>query len=243
MSNSFFQFKKFIIHQDRCAMKVTTDSCLFGAWASEKIKSSSSESLRVLDIGTGTGLLSFMVSQQTNAKIDAIEIDRETFEQAKENIQTSPFFENIDIIHADARFFVSPEKYDCIISNPPFYENELKSGSAKKNKAHHNEGLILEELFSIINEHLQQEGTFYLLLPFKRNSELKNLFAKNNLAISHQTLVRQSVNHPYFRIMLAGKNKTVGNEIFNSNELSIKNEFNEYTPEFINLLQDYYLHL
>ncbi|MGK2863854.1 MAG: tRNA1(Val) (adenine(37)-N6)-methyltransferase, partial [Chitinophagaceae bacterium] len=194
-------------------------------------------------IGTGTGLLSLILSQQTKARIDAIEIDREAYEQAKENIQASPFSCNIDIIHTDARFFVSQEKYDCIISNPPFYENELKSVSSKKNKAHHKEGLLLENLLSIVKDHLNPGGSFYLLFPYKRNSELKNLFAKNNLAISCQTLVRQSVNHPYFRIMLAGKHKTERIENVTNDELTIKNELNEYTPEFINLLRDYYLHL
>lgn len=224
-------------------MKVTTDSCLFGAWTAEKIKQIHEESMHVLDIGTGTGLLSLMLAQNINSHIDAIEIDREAFEQAMENVEASIFSRTINIIHGDARIFVSPVKYDFIISNPPFYENELKSGNIKKNKAHHHEGLLMEDLFSIIKEHLQPAGTFYLLLPYKRNNELRKIMAKYALVVTHCTLVRQSIVHPYFRIMVSGKHKEEENQISSSDELAIKNEINEYSPEFISLLKEYYLHL
>ena len=248
MANHYFQFKQFTIRQDRCAMKVTTDSCLFGAWVAEKIRCSTGpgfkqEVLTILDIGTGTGLLSLMISQQCNATIDAIEIDKEAYEQAIENIGTSSFTSRINLIHGDANKFLNPAQYDVIISNPPFYENELKSGNSKKNRAHHDEGLQLNGLLNIIQRNLKSDGKFYLLLPYKRNDEIENAFARNRLSIVHKTLVRQSTGHTYFRIMISGKQMPDNNENFFSTELAIKNEVNEYTPEFIGLLKDYYLYL
>ena len=128
MSNSYFQFKQFIIHQDRCAMKVTTDACLFGAWVAEEDKSEKIITKNVLDIGTGTGLLSLMYAQKNSlANIDAIEIDEDAYIQAKENVAASPFAERINIIHDDIKRFTFSKKYDCIISNPPFYEKEIRS--------------------------------------------------------------------------------------------------------------------
>src|ERR1044072_9361853 len=104
MSNSYFQFKQFTIHQERCAMKVTTDGCLFGAWVSNKIKN---EKLRIktcMDVGAGTGLLSLLLAQKNeNVLIDAIEIDKESYEEAKENIGSSPWKERVTVINADAR--------------------------------------------------------------------------------------------------------------------------------------------
>jgi len=224
-------------------MKVTTDGCLFGAWAGKKIRSTKSEVRNTLDVGTGTGLLSLMIAQQSNAKIDAIEIDKETYEQAKENIAKSPWADRINVIHGDVKEFSGLKQYDVIISNPPFYENELKSGSSKKNKAHHDDSLLLDDLLTIIQQNLKSDGEFYLLLPYKRNDEIETCFTKNKLTITQKTLVKQSTQHSYFRILLSGKHSENKKEDFITSEIAIRNKEEKYTPEFIDLLKEYYLHL
>src|SRR5262249_33933395 len=134
MPNSYFQFKEFTVYQERCVMKVTTDACVFGAWVAQDV----TDVQNVLDIGTGTGLLPLMLAQRhPSITIDAIEIDKESFEQAKENVAISPFAEHIQVINDDAKAFSSWKKYDLVISNPPFYEKELASSDHKKNIAHH----------------------------------------------------------------------------------------------------------
>jgi tRNA1Val (adenine37-N6)-methyltransferase len=243
MANSYFQFKQFIIHQDRCAMKVTTDGCLFGAWVAKRVRSRESGVRSLLDIGTGTGLLALMIAQKNNFQIDTIELDADAFEQASINIKASPWAERIKNIHADARNFEFSRKYDVIISNPPFYEKELKGSDLKKNLAHHQEGLLLPELLTIIKNNLSAEGTFFLLLPFKRNDEIRNLFAENDLAIKQLTLARPSTKHNFFRIMLEGKIKTEVNTETKFDEISVKDKNEQYTAEFIDLLKHYYLYL
>ena len=243
MANNYFQFKQFIIHQDRCAMKVTTDGCLFGAWVGKKIRGMKSEVRNIFDVGTGTGLLSLMIAQQTNTNIDAIEIDKETYEQAKENIAKSPWADRINVIHGDVKEFSGLMQYDIIISNPPFYENELKSGNNQKNKAHHDEGLLLEDLLTIIQQNLKPVGEFYLLLPYKRNDEIETCFTKNKLTITQKTLVKQSTQHSYFRILLSGKHSEKKKQTFITSEIAIRNKEEKYTPGFIDLLKEYYLHL
>lgn len=241
MPNTYFQFKQFTIHQTCCAMKVTTDGCLFGAWIpASPLKGE----LKVFDIGTGTGLLALLFAQKNpEAIIDAIEIDKETYGQAKENIAASPWPGRINAIHGDVKEFSGVQQYDIIISNPPFYENELKSGNNKKNKARHDEALLVDDLFRIIGQNLKPRGAFYVLLPYKRNDEVESCLAKNNLAISHKTYVRQSTQHGYFRILLSGKHLENKQEDFSTTEIAICNEKLEYTPAFLDLLKDYYLHL
>jgi tRNA1Val (adenine37-N6)-methyltransferase len=223
-------------------MKVTTDACLFGSLLPTSSKGGGVK--KVLDIGTGTGLLTLMYAQKNmDAILDAIEIDKEAAEQAEENVKNSPWKERINVIHADVKDYPFSKKYDLIISNPPFYENELKSVKSKKNIAHHNEGILLEELLLIIKKNLNPDGLFCLLLPYKRNEEIKKLFKENEFEIIRMTLVRQSVNHDYFRIMLTGKFKS--NEVSETKieEISICDEKQQYTPEFVELLKEYYLHL
>jgi tRNA1Val (adenine37-N6)-methyltransferase len=240
MSSPFFQFKQFTILQDRCAMKVTTDACLFGSL----LPTSYNGKREILDIGTGTGLLSLMYAQKNPlAIIDAIEMDEEAFQQAKKNFKLSSWNNRINIIHGDTKTFSFKKKYDLIISNPPFYENELKSDNAKRNIALHNKGLLMDELLDIIKKSLKPDGKFYFLLPYKRNDEIEKLLVQRELAISYKVFVRQSINHDYFRIMIAGAHQQANKTEFSTSEISIWNDKQQYTEEFVELLKDYYLHL
>jgi tRNA1Val (adenine37-N6)-methyltransferase len=228
-------------------MKVTTDGCLFGAWASEKIaswegKKNEREKKHILDIGTGTGLISLMLAQKLNASIDTIEIDDDAYQQAKENFSSSPWSDKLHAIHGNAKEFLFPRKYDVIVSNPPFYENELRSASIKKNKAHHEEGLLLDDLVTIIANNLQPDGYFFLLFPCKRSKEIEPALTSHSLALTHSMLVKQSTIHDHFRIMLSGTHAGNKQPYPITEELSIKNGPN-YTSTFISLLKDYYLYL
>jgi tRNA1Val (adenine37-N6)-methyltransferase len=242
MANSYFQFRHFIIQQDKCAMKVTTDACLFGAWVANEIKTEAIRSKNLLDIGTGTGLLSLMIAQKNaQLSIDAIEIDTDAYEQARENISTSEWQGGISIFNDDARNFSFGKKYDLVISNPPFYENELTSADAKKNKAQHSSELSLEGLLKLMKENGSLSGSCYLLMSYKREKEIKKLLQQYQLFIAKEVWVRQSVHHGFFRIMISC-NRENKNQI-EKTELSIWNEKREYTNEFVQLLKDYYLFL
>ena len=225
-------------------MKVTTDGCLFGAWVAEQLSKSGIETASASDIGAGTGLLSMMIVQKNpGILIDAIEMDEEAAKQAQENINDSPWNDRIQLICADARVYQFADKFDFIISNPPFYENELKGDNTKRNIAHHNEGLLLPELLSLIRKNLKPNGKFFMLLPYKRNDEIKELILEHEFDISEMVFVRQSLKHDYFRLMLSGSLTPDEATQTNIDEISIWDEEQRYTPAFTALLKDYYLHL
>ena len=226
-------------------MKVTTDACLFGAWVAEEVRSQESGvgSRQSLDIGIGTGLLSLMLAQKNQeALIVGVEIDEDAEKQAKENINASPWKDRIEVLEGDVKDYNFPEKFDLIISNPPFYENEIRSATDSKNVAHHSENLTLKELLAIIKDNLSKTGSFFLLLPYKRNEEIKKLLKDNELSFSKILFVRQSVKHDYFRIFIKGSLNAEEKET-EFDELSIRDDKQQYTNEFVNLLKDYYLHL
>ena len=223
-------------------MKVTTDACLFGAWVARELKAQSHAIRNMIDIGTGTGLLTLMVAQKiSHLIIDAVEIDRSAYLQAKGNIHVAGFKNTIFVHQADIRNDQIFGRYDVVISNPPFYENELKSGNSQKNMAHHDESLSLEELLPVIKIMLTATSKFYLLLPFKRKNEIEELLKKNNLFLTKIVSVRQSVNHDHFRLMIEGS-------LFDDykpeeSEISICDDKQQYTDQFTHLLKDYYLNL
>ena len=244
MANNYFRFKQFTIQQDKAAMKVTTDGCLFGAWVAKQIGEQPMTAVKLLDVGTGTGILSLMIAQKNpDCSIDAVEIDNNAYEQAIENIIASPRKENIRVVQADIKSFEPGKKYDTIFSNPPFYENELKAEDEKRNVAHHDGGLSFNELFAIIKQRLTPEGHFYLLLPYKRNEEIRKLALEHQFELLQLTFVKQSVNHGYFRIMLCGKLPSEKNRETFIDEMAIKDNNDNYSPAFVSLLKDYYLYL
>ena len=224
-------------------MKVTTDGCLFGAWAAGEINNEELIINNCLDIGTGTGLLTLMLAQKTSFNIDCIEIDTEASLQAKENADASQWKDRINVINADVKNFQFEKKYELIISNPPFYENELRSPKNSRNLAHHSDELKLELLLEIIKNNLSETGQFFLLLPYKRNNEIRKLFKDHQMHVDKIVFVRQSTGHDYFRIMLKVKLSLQENEETEFDEISIRNYEQLYTKEFIELLKEYYLHL
>lgn len=219
-------------------MKVCTDSCLFGAWVANKLERKFIEPKFILDIGTGTGLLSLMAAQKSYAEIDGVEIDENSFIQAKDNFDKSPWNERLQAIHADIKNWISSKKYDPIICNPPFYENDLRSFNLKKNIAKHHDALTFNDLIQVVKLNLAGNGNFAILLPFHRIQFFKKLALENNFYLNDELLVKQTLSHSYFRGMLFFGNQKAS---FTSKELIIKDDEGNYTQEFNYLLKDYYL--
>jgi tRNA1Val (adenine37-N6)-methyltransferase len=238
MPNNYFQFRQFKVQQDKCAMKVCTDACLFGAWAADYLHNKNCSD--VLDIGAGTGLLSLMLSQKTTAYIDSAEIDSNAFLQAKENFESSNWKERLQIFNTDICDFNPGKKYDFIISNPPFFENDLKSLQQNKNAAKHDTALNLVSLAQIVKKLLSPAGHFAVLLPHLRTSYFINEAKKQGLYCNETVLVKQTAGHTYFRSMLLfSLLETAGSE----REIIIKDTTGNYTEAFSGLLKDYYLYL
>jgi tRNA1Val (adenine37-N6)-methyltransferase len=237
MANTYFQFKQFTIHQDQCAMKVCTDACILGAWFAAKIPDYST----VLDIGSGTGLLMMMLAQRSQSDIQGIEIDLAAFRQLKENISQNSWRERLKVFPGDARTYSFPNKYEFIISNPPFFENDLPSEASEEQVAKHSKMLRLEELIQVIDNNLEANGSFGILLPFHRWQYFDELATRHKFYLTEKLFVKQTPTHNYFRAIL---HYTRHHEHFvPSFDLIIHNEEKQYSPEFKELLKDYYLHL
>lgn len=218
-------------------MKVCTDACVLGAWFACQI----SGGMRVLDIGSGSGLLMMMLAQKADAAIDGIEIDEPSFGQLQENIERSKWKDKLTAFNGDVRTFSFPHKYDFIITNPPFFENDLLSNEDNLNIAKHSKSLTLEELVQAIDRNLTVDGSFGVLLPYHRLEYFTDLCGRSGFGLKGQLLVKQSVRHGYFRAVLHFSRGTAGEA--DHQELMIQDESGKYTPEFVSLLKDYYLYL
>ena len=236
MSNNYFAFKQFTVWQSDCALKVCTDACLFGAWVAHQL--TSNPPTTILDIGTGTGLLSLQLAQKLpSAFIDAVELDPAAAAQAAQNAAATTF--NIQVHNADIKNY-GGKKYQHIISNPPFFENDLKSEHALKNQAMHSTTLTLHNLFSCVDDLLEPLGSFSVLLPFARANEVEALAQSHGYTVAHKAVVQQTPNHTPFRVMYIFSKAA----IMDASETSIVIKENDrYTPIFIAYLKDYYLFL
>lgn len=237
MANNYFRFKQFMVQQKHAAMKVCTDACLFGVWVADALQRRGIQPTTILDIGTGTGLLSLMLAQKTDAFIDAIEIDETAAMQAIENFDASPWKDRLQAICGDAREIKPSKKYDLIICNPPFFEGDLKSIDERKNLALHSSDLSFEELIKISQSLLNSDGWFAVLLPYHRAESFFRIATTHGFDLWEKCLVRQTEKHDYFRCMALLGTSSTGI----SSEITIKKE-GRYSTEFLKLLKDYYLH-
>lgn len=242
MPNSYFQFKQFTVYQDQCAMKVTTDACLFGAWVAAQ--ESGDAPGTVLDAGTGTGLLSLMLAQAwRKAMMTGVELDGPAAAQATRNAANSPWAGRIVIEEGDMLAYTPKQPFDILISNPPFYEQDLRSPDPSRSRAHHDTGLTLSALIARFPDLLNPGGRFFLLLPYRRRDEAIAALLQAGGWIRKQTLVRPAEHLDYFRVMIGGVWQDSGTGKTEAEELAIRDRAGNYTEAFIRLLQPFYLYL
>jgi tRNA1Val (adenine37-N6)-methyltransferase len=234
MTNDYFQFKQFTIHQDRCAMKVGTDGVLLGAWTDI------GEAKRILDIGTGTGLIALMLAQRSDALIDAIEIDREAAMQAAENVETSPWKNRIRIINTSLNEFISgKQSYDLIVTNPPYFMNALPATDARRTIARHDHQLNLNGLLRSVKNVLAPDGRFDIILPPEVFHVLTKLATAEFLHSARKTLVHTAPGKPVKRI-LAEFSGIMKEELYSEIVIE-KYGRHKYSEEYIGLTKDFYL--
>ncbi|MEX0360249.1 MAG: tRNA1(Val) (adenine(37)-N6)-methyltransferase, partial [Allomuricauda sp.] len=222
-----FQFKQFTIHQDRCAMKVGTDGVLLGAWTSLETRPDS-----ILDIGAGTGLIALQLAQRSMAEvIDAIELDEDAYEQCVENFEASPWADRLFCYHAGLDEFVDEieDTYDLIVSNPPFYSEEVTSGAEARDMARQNTSLPFDELLESVSQLLSPEGIFSVVIPFKEEKQFVDMASALGLHPRRLLHVRGNPNAPFKRSLLEFG---LGEIQLRMEELTIEQGRHEYTEEY-----------
>jgi tRNA1Val (adenine37-N6)-methyltransferase len=237
MSNPF-HFKQFSVEQNRSAMKIGTDGVLLGAWASLE-----NDPQTILDVGTGTGVIALMLAQRSGAElIDAVEIDENAYEQSVENFENSDWGDRLFSYHAEFDEFVEEmqdeEKYEFIISNPPFYSDNYSSEDARRDQARFTEALPFDELLSGVSKLLSAEGRFNVIIPRKEEATFLELAQSFKLFPQRITRVKGTPETAEKRSLLELGFSEVEVKV---DELTIEIARHEYTPEYIELVKDFYL--
>jgi len=233
-----FKFKKFIIHQENVSLPVTTDSCLFGSFIEFK------DSATILDLGTGTGLLMFILNQKYPiAEITGIELQKDSCLCASSNIQLNQKNDQLNVVEGDFFDFDFKRKFPAIICNPPFFENSLVSKSKPEAIAKHFNHYTFKKLFNRIYSLLNENGEVWLMLPFMNIETMNDELTSSKLFIIEHITVKSKSNkapHLCFVKLTSGlKHK----QVIKSEEIIVYNSDNSYTEQSKKILSLIYLHL
>ncbi len=231
-----FKFKQFIVNQNHCAMKIGTDGVLLGAWTSVE-----NNPFSVLDIGAGTGILSLILAQRSDAQqIEAMEIDENAYEQCSENFENSPWNDRLFCYHASLLEFVEEveDKFDLIICNPPFYSEDYKTDSKARDLARFNDAMPFEHLIYAVANLLTKNGLFSVVIPSKEESRFIELASTANLFTKRILHVKGNPNSDIKRSLIEFTFTQQNTKI---SELVIETARHKYTEDYINLTKDFYL--
>ncbi len=227
-----FQFKNFTIAQDRCAMKVGTDGVLLGAWARG--------GNRILDIGTGTGLIALMMAQRfADAKIDAVEIDTDAAGQATENVANSPYSNQIKVIGKALQDFQPDAPYDSIVTNPPFFSNSLLAPDSSRRMARHTVALTFTDILSFVSKHLANDGEFSAIIPvdcveaFSQEAFMRGMFLTREYKI--KTVERK----PAKRCLIAFSKSRP--KAFDQKDVELTAKDGKRSDWYVSMTKDFYL--
>lgn len=233
-SMSEFKFKQFKVSQAKTAAKVGTDAVLLGAWTphSPQIKN-------ILDVGTGTGVISLMLAQRTqSAEITAIEIDADAFMESLTNFEQSPWASRIQCLNTDFRSFEADSTFDLIVSNPPFYTEKTLAPTHQRSIARNVIGLSFKDLIEKVNYFLNSTGVFSVIIPFTEVADFCEIARQNKLFPFRITHVRGHAKSPIKRSLLAFSRQNIEPII---TELQIEIERHQYTADYKELTRDFYL--
>lgn len=231
MKPNGFQFKQFFIAHDKCAMKVNTDGILLGSIADVE------NARQILDLGTGTGLIAIMLAQRSQAKITAVEIEPNAYQQAVENVENSANHQRIAVLQQDVAQLNLPQKFDLIVANPPYFENSLAARNQERDLARAITGSHLEWL-KIAEKHLSQNGKISFILPSDMADKLISQSSELNLrCIEQWQICTKTGKAPKRMIATFSRNLTACSH----KNLDIYDSSNQYSDEFKQLTKAFYL--
>ena len=237
MSNTQFNFKQFSVQQNLCSMKVGTDGVLLGAWTNTYNTS------RILDIGTGTGLIALMLAQRSDAIITAVDAEENACEQATINFNSSPWKDRLTIVHSKIQDLCGDEKFDLVVSNPPYFSGYYSSDDLSRDIARSADILLsYEDLIASAKRLLKEDGRLSLILPADQQERIIAIASQFGLALSRLTFVKTKNTKEAKRILIEFVNDLSDTEVIEG-ELIIQLDDNGrvYTKEYINLTKDFYL--
>jgi tRNA1Val (adenine37-N6)-methyltransferase len=235
MGNSWFQFQQFRVAQDRCAMKISTDAVLLGSLVQSKAPK------QILDIGTGTGVIALMLAQRfPEAQLTALELDPEAASQAKENCEQSPFSERLTVLQGRFQDFSVEQRFDLLVSNPPFFPDHLPTSDPKRQQALHTDSLSFAELLHKASQLLAPSGSFWVILPPRQMQDFiqyatgHGLFPNTRMGIRdnaakpiHREVVSFTFSEPLARVL--------------PEELLLKNGDGSYSERYQQLISGFLL--
>jgi len=236
MANTWFQFKQFKVEQSKAAMKVGTDGVLLGAWVDVENRKTA------LDIGTGTGLIALMLAQKNiNLKIDAVELDKSASIQAEFNFKSSPWLSRLKIFNSSIQDFNNKNKYDLIVSNPPYFDCSFLAKGQQRQIARHTNTLSIDDLIKSAKRLLNRNGKLSLILPYTNSLDFITIAKEHQLYLNRITKVYPTNTSQVKRALIEF---SFNKDVIREDKLVIEpTNRHEYSKEYIDLTKDFYLKL